>query len=153
MRLSERHLSNAGVVVAFQANQLPNPLVELEVPGHPKHRSSAKHTVNPRWDREEPASYRRLSSDSRVTVRLFDKKGRKSQSLLGENTISCSRLVGDKPLYLWLPLLPSVKHKSLLGLRKRRSVPVLDSNVEETPELQVGSLASHGSSPGSIFNI
>ena len=132
----------AGVVVAFQANQLPNPLVELEVPGHPKHRVLAKHTVNPRWDRDTPASYKRLSSDSRVTVRLFDKKGRKTFSLLGENTISCSRLVGDKPLYLWLPLLPSVKHKSVFGLRKKRSVPLLEEIEEEndTPELQVSLL-------------
>lgn len=125
------------MVVAFQANQLPNPLVELEVGGHPKHRASARHTVNPRWDRDDPASYKRLSSDSRVTVRLYDKKGRKNMSLLGENTISCSRLVGDKPLYLWLPLLPSVKHKSLFGMVKQRSVPLLDSELEDTPQLQV----------------
>ena len=143
------------MVVAFQANQLPNPCVELEVPGHPKHRASAKHTVNPRWDREEPASYKRLSSDSRVTVRLYDKKGRKSLSLLGENTISCSRLKGDKPLYLWLPLLPSVKHKSLLGLRKIRSVPLIDPSVDDTPELQVGTLAqaSQGSQPLDISRL
>lgn len=135
---SDLHLRlDAGVVVAFQANQLPNPLVELEVSGHPKHHSSAKHTVTPRWDREEPASYKRLSSDSRVTVRLYDKKGRKSMTLLGENTISCSRLVGDKPLYLWLPLLPSVKRKSFLGLQKKRVVSLENTNLQETPELQV----------------
>jgi hypothetical protein len=38
-----------GVVVAFQANQLPNPVVELEVTGHAKHSATATHTVNPRW--------------------------------------------------------------------------------------------------------
>ena len=147
--LGQSESLSAGVVVAFQANQLPNPLVELDVPGHPKHRVLASHTVNPRWDRDTPASYKRLSSDSRVTVRLFDKKGRKTFSLLGENTISCSRLQGDKPLYLWLPLLPSVKHKSVFGLRKKRTVPLLEDLEDEndTPELQVAASTCTALSP------
>jgi hypothetical protein len=91
-----------------------------------------------RWDTEKPASFERLSADSMVTVRMFDKKGRNSLSLLGENTISCSRLKVDKPLYVWLPLLPSVKHKILLGMRKKREMPNTGAEVEETPELQVG---------------
>lgn len=70
---------------------------------------------------------------------MFDKKGRSSLSLLGQNTVSLSRLQGDKPLYVWLPLLPSVKHKVLLGMRKRREMPHAASEVEETPELQVPS--------------
>ena len=125
------------MVVAFQANQLPNPVVEVSVPGHPSHSVSARHTVNPRWDNAEPASYKRLSSDSRVTVRMLDRKGRSRMTLLGENTISCSRLTGDKPMYLWLPLLPSVKARSFGGLRKRRKMPSLEAEVSETPELQV----------------
>ena len=50
--------------------------------------------------------------------------------------------MGDKPLYLWLPLLPSVKHKSVFGLRKKRSVPLLEEIEDEhdTPELQVNGL-------------
>lgn len=125
------------MVVAFQANQLPNPVVEIAVPGHPPHRENAKHSLNPRWERDEPASYKRLSADSHVTVRVYDRKGRNHLSLLGENTISCSRLKGDKPMYVWLPLLPSARSRAMLGLRRRRKMPSLDSEVDETPALQV----------------
>lgn len=125
----------AGVVVAFQANQLPNPMVEVSVPGHETHRVKAKHTVNPRWETAEPARYKRLSSDSRVTVRLYDQKGKSTLALLGENTISCSRLTGDKPMYVWLPLIPANKPK--FTLRKRRTAPTMERDLEETPALQV----------------
>lgn len=136
-------------MVAFQANQLPNPLVEISVPGHPPHSVSAKHSVNPRWETAEPASYKRLSSDSRVTVRMYDRKGRNHMSLLGENTISCSRLKGDKPMYIWLPLQPSMKSRSMLGFRKRRAMPTLDADVEEAPELQV-CLQSYDAQPRTL---
>lgn len=136
-RTEIRCATTAGVVVTFQANQLPNPMVEILVPGHPAHAVKAKHTVNPRWDSAGPASYKRLSSDARVTVRIYDHKGRNHHSLLGESTISCSRLTGDKPMYIWLPLLPSATKRSMLGLQKRRSMPAMEAEMEEVPELQV----------------
>lgn len=38
----------AGVVVAFQANQLPCPEVEVTIPGRPPYSVCAQHTLKPR---------------------------------------------------------------------------------------------------------
>ena len=126
-------------MVAFQANQLPNPVVEVDVPNHSKHTAKATHTLSPRWDHEEPASYARLSSDTNITIRIYDRKSRSRMTLLGENIISCSRLKGEKPMYIWLPLLPIEKHKRILGLGRKDKVPDPDA-LESMPELQVSLL-------------
>ena len=52
----------AGVVVAFQSNQLPNPVVKVEVPGHDVHEVTASHTINPRFE----DAVRTLSNSQRL---------------------------------------------------------------------------------------
>lgn len=56
--------------------------------------------------------------------------------LLGENSILCSRLMGEKPMYIWLPMCPIEKASSLMGMRRKNKGPAL-GDVEHIPELQV----------------
>ena len=82
----------AGVVVAFQANQLPNPLVEVDVVGHPVYQAAAKQTLKPHFQTAEPARFQRLAADAMLTVRLFDDKAGRKKHLLGEAQLCCSHL-------------------------------------------------------------
>jgi hypothetical protein len=83
---------HAGVVVAFQANQLPNPLVEVSVPGHPAYQVSAKHSLKPHFPTEHPARFARVSQDAAVTMRLFDDKAGRRNQLLGEAVLPCKHI-------------------------------------------------------------
>ena len=82
----------AGVVVAFQAHQLPNPLVEVTVPGHVTYQAAAKQTLKPHFQTAEPARFQRLASDAMMTVRLYDDKAGRKKHLLGEAQLSCSHI-------------------------------------------------------------
>ena len=82
----------AGVVVAFQAHQLPNPLVEVAVPGHVTYQAAAKQTLKPHFQTAEPARFQRLAADALLTVRLYDDKAGRKKHLLGEAQLSCSHL-------------------------------------------------------------
>jgi hypothetical protein len=85
-------LLGAGVVVAFQANQLPNPLVEISVPGQPAYQVSARQTLKPHFPAAEPARFRRIAADTVVTVRLYDDKAGRKKQLLGEAQLPCRHL-------------------------------------------------------------
>jgi hypothetical protein len=62
------NLGFAGVVVAFQANQLPNPMVEVAVAGHPTYRVGVLHTLMPRFPQTDAALFKRLQPESMLTV-------------------------------------------------------------------------------------
>lgn len=81
-----------GVVVAFQANQLPNPLVEVSVPGHTTYQAATKHTLKPHFQTAEPARFSRLTADAELTVRLYDDKAGRKKQLLGEARLSARHL-------------------------------------------------------------
>lgn len=59
----------AGVVVAFQANQLPNPRVEVSVKGYPTYVVAARHTLMPRFSQTDAALFKRLPPDTELKVR------------------------------------------------------------------------------------
>ena len=105
----------AGVGVAFQANDLPNPLVEISTPHHDAHTFWTKHTLNPKFPTTDPAVYDRLPSDSVLTLKLFDNKGtltkRRRRVLLGSNTLCCAHFHGEDPLYVWLPMRPPARRR------------------------------------------
>ncbi len=105
-----------GVAVAFQANDLPNPLVEVSTPGRPQHLSWTKHTLNPKFPATEAMMYDKLPSDTIITFKLFDNKGtltkRRRRQLLGSNSVCCTHFTGEDPLYVWLPMhQPSTRHR------------------------------------------
>ena len=99
---------HAGVVVAFQANQLPCPEVEVSVPGRPPYSVYADHTLKPRFEGAARGSYKALSSRSPLTVRIYDRKSSRRRTLLGEATFPADSIPGDEPVYVWLPLQPRV---------------------------------------------
>ena len=78
--------------MAFQANQLPNPLVEVDVGGHPVYQAAAKQTLKPHFQTAEPARFQRLAADAMLTVRLFDDKAGRKKQLLGKAQLCCSHL-------------------------------------------------------------
>ena len=92
MLLSSR-FGAAGVVVAFQANQLPNPRVEVSLPGQPAHSVSAKHTLKPHFPAAERACFQRVAADAVLGVRLVDDKAGRKAQLLGEASLPCSNLM------------------------------------------------------------
>ncbi|KAL0018632.1 hypothetical protein WJX77_009530 [Trebouxia sp. C0004] len=105
-----------GVAVAFQANDLPNPLVEVSTLGRPNHLSWTKHTLNPKFPATDAMMYDKLPSDTIITFKLFDNKGtltkRRRRQLLGSNSVCCTHLTGEDPLYVWLPMhQPSTRHR------------------------------------------
>jgi hypothetical protein len=105
-----------GVAVAFQANDLPNPLAEVSTPGRPSHLSWTKHTLNPKFPATEAMMYDKLPSDTIITFKLFDNKGaltkRRRRQLLGSNSVCCTHFTGEDPLYVWLPMhQPSTRHR------------------------------------------
>lgn len=125
----------AGVAVAFQANDLPNPLVELSAVNRPSHVSWTKHTLNPKFPASEAAMYDKLPSDTIITFKLFDNKGtvtkRRRRKLLGSNSVCCTHFTGEDPLYVWLPMRqPSKRHH-----RKHALLPPHG----QVPDLQVTS--------------
>ena len=88
----------AGVVVAFQANQLPNPLVEVSMPGQPTYQVAAKHSLKPHFPTEHPARFERVTQEAALTVRLYDDKAGRRNQLLGEAVLPC------KEIKVWLAL-------------------------------------------------
>ena len=124
-----------GVAVAFQANDLPNPLVEVSTPGRPQHLSWTKHTLNPKFPATEAMMYDKLPSDTIITFKLFDNKGtltkRRRRQLLGSNSVCCTHFTGEDPLYVWLPMhQPSTRHR-------RRKAGLLPP-PGHVPDLQAG---------------
>ena len=124
-----------GVAVAFQANDLPNPLVEVSTPGRPHHLSWTKHTLNPKFPAAEAMMYDKLPSDTIITFKLFDNKGtltkRRRRQLLGSNSVCCTHFTGEDPLYVWLPMhQPSTRHR-------RRKAGLLPP-PGHVPDLQAG---------------
>ncbi|KAK9800258.1 hypothetical protein WJX73_008605 [Symbiochloris irregularis] len=95
-----------GVVVAFQANQLPCPEVEVSVPGQPAFSVWADHTLKPRFEDANRGSFKALHSKTPLTVRLYDRKSGRSRTLLGSTTFSVDSITGNEPVYVWLPLQP-----------------------------------------------
>ena len=79
-------------MVAFQANQLPNPLVEVSMPGQPTYQVAAKHSLKPHFPTEHPARFERVTHDAAVTVRLYDDKAGRRNQLLGEATLPCKQI-------------------------------------------------------------
>lgn len=107
---------HAGVAVAFQANDLPNPLVEVSTIGRPSHMSWTKHTLNPKFPTAEAMMYDKLPSDTIITFKLFDNKGtvtkRRRRQLLGSSSVCCTHITGEEPLYVWLPMRqPTTRHR------------------------------------------
>ena len=78
--------------MAFQANQLPNPLVELAVPGQPVYQVAAKHSLKPHFPSERPARFQRVTQDAALTVRLYDDKAGRRNQLLGEALLPCKHI-------------------------------------------------------------
>ena len=126
-----------GVVVAFSANELPNPTVELHVPQRPMHSVTMEHTLKPRYSDEVSATYERLPSDTRMTVRVLDHKGKYREPLLGETVMNCSHVQGDQPKYVWLPILPPA-HRSYIPLKKAKQ----PGKPDAAPNLQVRDVAA-----------
>ncbi|KAL3135445.1 hypothetical protein ABBQ32_007626 [Trebouxia sp. C0010 RCD-2024] len=109
-----------GVAVAFQASDLPNPLVEISAPNKPSHVSWTKHTLNPKFPNMEPAMYDKLPNDTIITVKMFDNKGtlthRRRRVLLGSSSVCCAHFTGADPLYVWLPMRqPRKRHRNEMG--------------------------------------
>lgn len=107
--------------MAFQANDLPNPLVEISAANKPSHVSWTKHTLNPKFPNMEPAMYDRLPNDTIITVKMFDNKGsltnRRRRVLLGSSSVCCAHFTGADPLYVWLPMLqPQKRRRKKSGL-------------------------------------
>ena len=120
------------MVVAFSANELPNPTVELHVPQRPMHSVTMEHTLKPRYSDEVSATYERLPSDTQMTVRVLDHKGKYREPLLGETVMNCSHVQGDQPVYVWLPILPPA-HRSYIPLKR----PKTPGKPDAAPNLQV----------------
>ena len=78
--------------MAFQANQLPNPLVEVSMPGQPTYQVAAKHSLKPHFPTEHPARFERVTHDAAMTVRLYDDKAGRRNQLLGEATLPCKQI-------------------------------------------------------------
>ena len=152
-----------GVVVAFQASQLPNPLVEVGAPGHAQHRVDAAHTLKPVFPDVPPGRFAALAPDAVITVRLLDRKAGSRDAVLGtasfaaahvgakrgdqglgsENPLNArqggGRRVGEYgsadegPVYVWLPLSAP---RAALGWRARRAGSVVLAEGNGVPELQ-----------------
>ena len=128
----------AGVAVAFQANDLPNPLVECSTARRPGLVVWKMHTLNPKFVKEDgnQYAYDKLPSDAIMTFKLFDNKGTgpgpRRRVLLGDNNLCCSHLTGEDPVYVWLPLHQPGRHR-----RRARML----SQPGQVPDLQ----ASHSS--------
>ena len=121
----------AGVVVAFSANELPNPTVELHVSTRPVHSVMLEHTLKPRYPDDIAATYERLPADTLMTVRVLDHKGKYREPLQGEGVMNCSHIQGDKPTYVWLPILKPRRGKIPFMKPKDARKPSI------APELQV----------------
>lgn len=78
--------------MAFQANQLPNPLVEVSMPGQPTYQVAAKHSLKPHFPTEHPARFERVTQEAAVTVRLYDDKAGRRNQLLGEAVLPCKEI-------------------------------------------------------------
>ena len=92
--------------MAFQANQLPCPEIEITVPGRDPYTVWAKHTLKPRFEDAPRGTYKALSSRTPVTVRLYDRKSNRRRTLLGQTSFSADCITGNEPVYIWLPLQP-----------------------------------------------
>ena len=96
--------------MAFQANQLPNPLVEVSMPGQPTYQVAAKHSLKPHFPTEHPARFERVTHDAAVTVRLYDDKAGRRNQLLGEAVLPCKQIKvwhvlqarADRPVVVYL---------------------------------------------------
>ncbi len=58
------------MALALRASNLPNPLVELHVDGHPVHAVSAYHSLKPQFPSADGASFPRMHPDTHVHVHL-----------------------------------------------------------------------------------
>ena len=107
--LEARGLSpRRGVVVALSANELPNPVVTIGVPGFPEYSTPpCPHTLNPRWAADARHIFRRADpTDTEITVSLSDARGGLLHRMvpIAKGKIHASNIPMDKPVYAWVPL-------------------------------------------------
>lgn len=122
-----------GVVVALSANELPNPVVTVSIPGFADYSTPpAPHTLTPRW----PADARHVfkgtdHTETEISISLGDFRGELIQRLvpLAKGKLHASNIPVDKPVYVWVPLY-SVNKKTA------EAVEVMGSS-HRPPELQV----------------
>jgi hypothetical protein len=81
-------------VVAFQASQLPNPVVEVAAAGHAPHRVKAEHTLKPVFADVPPGRFAALAPEAALTVRLLDRKAGSRDAVLGAATFAAGAAVG-----------------------------------------------------------
>lgn len=78
-------------MVAFQASQLPNPVVEVGAAGHGPQRVQAEHTLKPVFADVPPARFPALAPDAVLSVRLLDRKAGAREELLGVASFAAAR--------------------------------------------------------------
>ena len=106
--------------------------MELHIPQRPVHTVTMEHTLKPRYSDEVSATYERLPSDTQMTVRVLDHKGKYREALIGETVIDCGHVQGEQPVYVWLPILPPAQH-NYIPFKKPRA----PGKPDVAPTLQV----------------
>lgn len=122
-----------GVVVALSANELPNPVVTLEVPGYPPYVTPMRsHTLTPRWPANQRHVLRGVApASAKIIVKLGDQRSGLRQTIapLGVGAIHASNIKGENPVYVWVPLKRP-------GRREAAAAPP-PGEADAAPELQV----------------
>ena len=119
----------SGVVVALSDNELPNPVVTIQLAGYPNYSTeAANHTLNPRW----PANQRHIlrgvdPTKAELTITIFDQRNgvRRRAIPLGQGKVHASNVKGDRPTYIWVPAYPISKKMSGMQAIGEHNVPEL----------------------------
>ena len=123
----------SGVVVALADNELPNPVVSVQLDGYPSYSTEAlSHTLNPRWPANQRHIFRGVDpAKAELVITISDeRKGVMRRSIpLGRGVVHASNLKGNRPTYIWVPAYAITKKKKLAGAAS------LDEHT--IPDLQV----------------
>lgn len=119
----------SGVVVALSDNELPNPVVTIQLPGYPQYSTEvAPHTLTPRWPANQRHIYRGVDpAKAELTIIISDQRNglRRRAIPLGRGIVHASNVKGDRPTYIWVPAYPTSKKMSGMSTMGEHSVPDL----------------------------
>jgi len=120
----------SGVVVALSDNELPNPLVRLDLKGYPSYATPlCHHTLTPRWAANQRHIFRGVDpADAEIAITICDQRTgiRRRARPLGRGVVHASNLKGERPSYVWVPLYAASKRQQKVeAMRAESAVPDL----------------------------
>lgn len=119
----------SGVVVALSDNELPNPVVTIQLQGYPDYSTEvATHTLNPRWPANQRHIFRGVDpTKAELTITIADQRNglRRRAIPLGRGVVHASNVKGERPIYIWVPAYPISKKMSGIETMGEDNIPEL----------------------------